>query len=136
MAGRSVRAYRSTVRTAWHLSFRVGRASGPVAITTNGHRPNRPFGHHRPVALACRAVESWDADREGDPPDRRARGDGLETAQALRRWCGRSAVLPEAGTREPAGADPDGDAHLPVRTDRRRDRHRRRGWARVGRESG
>ena len=62
---------------------------------------------------------------------RRRPADG---AQAVRRRRRRAAVLPEARAGEHARLHPDRDAHLPVRPDRRRDRHRRRGRARLGRQ--
>ena len=72
-------------------------------------------------------------------PGRRRRGAArrrwpADGAQAVRGRRRRAAVLPEAGPGQPARLHPDRDADLPVRPDRRRDRHRRRGGARVGRQ--
>ena len=44
------------------------------------------------------------------------------------------AVLPEAGPGQPTRLDPDRDADVPVRANRRRDRRRRRGRPRLGRQ--
>src|SRR5215218_7411262 len=57
--------------------------------------------------------------------------DGVE---ALRRWCRRRAVLPEAGPGQHPRLDPDGRADVPVREDRRRDRPRRSRRSRLGRQ--
>ncbi len=72
-------------------------------------------------------------------PGRRRRrpargGRPADGAQAVRRRRGRPAVLPEACAGEHARVRPDRHADLPVRPDRRRDRHRRRGRAGLGRQ--
>ena len=70
--------------------------------------------------------------RRGRSAARRRRpADGAQAVRGRRR---RRAVLPEAGAGEPARLHPDRDAHLPIGPDRRRDRHRRRGRPRLGRQ--
>ena len=61
-------------------------------------------------------------------------GRSADGAQAVRGRRGGRAVLPEAGSGQPSRLDPDRGADVPVRPDRRRDRPRRRGRARLGRQ--
>ena len=72
-------------------------------------------------------------------PRRRRRGAGrgprpADGAQALRRRHRQGAVLPEAGARQPARVDARRDAHVPVGPDGGRDRRRRGGGPRLGRQ--
>ena len=112
----------------------------PHGAPQGSPRDRRPRGHHQQPGQGLLPRARPHQARSGALlRRRRRRGAGRgsrppDGAQAVRRRDRCRAVLPEAGARQPSRLDAGGDAHLPVRANRGRDRGRRGGRPGLGRQ--